>query len=320
MCDEQHRFGVAQRSALGEKGAGADMLVMSATPIPRTLSLIFYGDLDISEIKDKPKARAEIVTGIVPPRKYDDMLEYIGEQAKLGNQSYFVCPKIEGDEEGSLISVTELFDELKNRLPRVRFALLHGKMKDKEKTEIMQAFKDKKYDCLVSTTVIEVGVDVPDATIMVIYNAERFGLSQLHQLRGRVGRGSKKSYCFLLMGSDSPAGARAAVRHQKQHGRVQNCRIRPENAGRRRFYGHAPERQNAVRTEKSAISSQSDLCRKTACGRGGGLRGHFPVARTRPQKIRKSARRCAELMKSAQESTSKRFFCAFSLTESALPC
>ena len=204
VCDEQHRFGVAQRSALGEKGAGADMLVMSATPIPRTLSLIFYGDLDISEIKDKPKARSEIVTGIVPPRKYDDMLEYIGEQAKLGNQSYFVCPKIEGDEEGSLISVTELFDELKNRLPRVRFALLHGKMKDKEKTEIMQAFKDKKYDCLVSTTVIEVGVDVPDATIMVIYNAERFGLSQLHQLRGRVGRGSKKSYCFLLMGSDSP--------------------------------------------------------------------------------------------------------------------
>ena len=204
VCDEQHRFGVAQRSALGEKSAGADMLVMSATPIPRTLSLIFYGDLDISEIKDKPKARAEIVTGIVPFRKYDDMLAYIGGEAKKGNQSYFVCPKIEGDEEGSLMSVTELFDELKNRLPTVRFALLHGKMKDKEKSEIMQAFKEKRYDCLVSTTVIEVGIDVPDATIMVIYNAERFGLSQLHQLRGRVGRGDKKSYCFLLLGSDSP--------------------------------------------------------------------------------------------------------------------
>lgn len=204
VCDEQHRFGVAQRSALGEKSAGADMLVMSATPIPRTLSLIFYGDLDISEIKDKPKARAEIVTGIVAFRKYDDMLAYIGGEAKKGNQSYFVCPKIEGDEEGSLMSVTELFDELKNRLPTVRFALLHGKMKDKEKSEIMQAFKEKRYDCLVSTTVIEVGIDVPDATIMVIYNAERFGLSQLHQLRGRVGRGDKKSYCFLLLGSDSP--------------------------------------------------------------------------------------------------------------------
>ena len=204
VCDEQHRFGVAQRSALGEKSAGADMLVMSATPIPRTLSLIFYGDLDISEIKDKPKARAEVVTGIVPPRKYEDMLEYIGGEVEKGNQSYFVCPKIEGDEEGSLMSVIELFDELKNRLPRVRFALLHGKMKDKEKAEIMQAFKEKKYDCLVSTTVIEVGIDVPDATIMVIYNAERFGLSQLHQLRGRVGRGEKKSFCFLLLGSDSP--------------------------------------------------------------------------------------------------------------------
>ena len=203
VCDEQHRFGVAQRSALGEKSMGADMLVMSATPIPRTLSLIFYGDLDISEIKDKPRARAEIVTGIVPLHKYDDMLAYIGQEARKGNQSYFVCPKIEEDEEGSLMSVTELYEELKNRLPFVRFALLHGKMKEKEKAEIMQAFKEKRTDCLVTTTVIEVGIDVPDATIMVIYNAERFGLSQLHQLRGRVGRGDKKSYCFLLLGSDS---------------------------------------------------------------------------------------------------------------------
>ena len=219
VCDEQHRFGVAQRSALGEKSAGADMLVMSATPIPRTLSLILYGDLDISEIKDKPKARAETVTAIIPARKYDDMLEYIGQEAAKGNQSYFVCPKIEGDEEGSLMSVTELFDELKNRLPRVRFSLLHGKMKEKEKAAIMAEFKQKRCDCLVSTTVIEVGVDVPDATIMVIYNAERFGLSQLHQLRGRVGRGSKKSYCFLLLGADSPeARERLAVNKNSADG------------------------------------------------------------------------------------------------------
>ena len=212
VCDEQHRFGVAQRSALSEKGAGADMLVMSATPIPRTLSLIFYGDLDITEIKDKPRARAPVTTAIVPSRKYDDMLAYVGREAKAGNQSYFVCPKIEEDEEGSVMSVTELFDELKNRLPSVRFALLHGKMKDKEKAEIMQNFKAKKFDCLVSTTVIEVGVDVPDATIMIVYNAERFGLSQLHQLRGRVGRGSKQSYCFLLLGADGEeARARLAV-------------------------------------------------------------------------------------------------------------
>lgn len=203
VCDEQHRFGVAQRSSLLEKGEGCDVLVMSATPIPRTLSLIFYGDLDVTTIKDKPRSRQEISTSIIPERKYNDMLKYVAEQAKLGNQTYFVCPKIEGDDEGTVMSVTELYDDLRARMPSVRIALLHGKMKDKEKNAVMSAFKAKEYDCLVSTTVIEVGVDVPDATTMIIYNAERFGLSQLHQLRGRVGRGDKKSYCFLLMGSDT---------------------------------------------------------------------------------------------------------------------
>ena len=202
VCDEQHRFGVAQRNALAEKGEGADMLVMSATPIPRTLSLIFYGDLDVTTITDKPKARQEIATSIIPESKYDDMLEYVKRETAAGKQAYFVCSKIEDDEEGSVMSVTELYEELKNRLPTVRFGLLHGRMKDKEKAEVMAAFKNREYDCLVSTTVIEVGVDVPNATIMIIYNAERFGLSQLHQLRGRVGRGAEKSYCFLLMGSD----------------------------------------------------------------------------------------------------------------------
>lgn len=202
VCDEQHRFGVAQRNALAEKGEGVDMLVMSATPIPRTLSLIFYGDLDITTITDKPKERQEISTSIIPQSKYDDMLEYIRAQAKAGKQAYFVCAKIDDDEEGTVMSVTELYEELQNRLKDVRFALLHGRMKEKEKTDIMNAFKAKEYDCLVSTTVIEVGVDVPNATSMIIYNAERFGLSQLHQLRGRVGRGADKSYCFLLIGTD----------------------------------------------------------------------------------------------------------------------
>ncbi len=202
VCDEQHRFGVAQRNALAEKGEGVDMLVMSATPIPRTLSLIFYGDLDVTTITDKPKARQEISTGIIPESKYDDMLDYVRRETEAGKQAYFVCAKIDDDEEGAIMSVTEVYEELKNRLPTVRFALLHGRMKDKEKAEIMTAFKAREYDCLVSTTVIEVGVDVPNATMMVIYNAERFGLSQLHQLRGRVGRGAEKSYCFLLMGSD----------------------------------------------------------------------------------------------------------------------
>ena len=203
VCDEQHRFGVAQRNALAEKGEGVDVLVMSATPIPRTLSLIFYGDLDVTTITDKPKARQEISTSIIPQSKYDDMLDYVRKQTEAGKQTYFVCAKIEDDEEGSIISVTELFEELKSRLPTVRFALLHGKMKEKDKAEVMTAFKNGQYDCLVSTTVIEVGVDVPNATTMIIYNAERFGLSQLHQLRGRVGRGAEKSYCFLLMGTET---------------------------------------------------------------------------------------------------------------------
>ncbi len=202
VCDEQHRFGVAQRNALAEKGQGTDMLVMSATPIPRTLSLIFYGDLDVTTITDKPKSRQEISTSIIPESKYDDMLEYLRKETEAGKQAYLVCSKIDDDEEGATMSVTELYEELKGRLPTVRFALLHGRMKDKEKAEVMTAFKGGEYDCLVSTTVIEVGVDVPNATIMIIYNAERFGLSQLHQLRGRVGRGGEKSYCFLLMGSD----------------------------------------------------------------------------------------------------------------------
>ncbi len=202
VCDEQHRFGVAQRNALAEKGEGVDMLVMSATPIPRTLSLIFYGDLDVTSITDKPKQRQEISTSIIPDSKYEDMLQYVQKETALGKQAYFVCAKIDDDEEGSIISVTELHQELCGKLPSVRFGLLHGRMKDKEKAEVMTAFKNKEYDCLVSTTVIEVGVDVPNATIMIIYNAERFGLSQLHQLRGRVGRGSEKSYCFLLMGAD----------------------------------------------------------------------------------------------------------------------
>ena len=174
---------------------------MSATPIPRTLSLIFYGDLDISTIKDKPVARAKVQTNIVPNAKFDDMLAFIRKEISAGKQAYFVCPKIDGDDEGSVLSVTELFEELSKKLPNVRLELLHGRMRDDKKTEIMQDFKSRKIDALVSTTVIEVGIDVPNATVMCIFGANRFGLSQLHQLRGRVGRSDLTSYCFLL--SDS---------------------------------------------------------------------------------------------------------------------
>ena len=202
VCDEQHRFGVGQRSALVAKGIIPDVLVMSATPIPRTVSLIFYGDLDITEIKDKPKNRQPVATFLVPERKYEGMLGFIRDTVKGRNQAFCVCPKIEEDEEGTLMSVTELFEELSAKLTGVRVGLLHGKMKDAEKARIMADFKAKAFDVLVSTTVVEVGIDVPNATVMVIYNAERFGLSQLHQLRGRVGRGADKSYCFLFTRSD----------------------------------------------------------------------------------------------------------------------
>ena len=219
VCDEQHRFGVAQRSSLTGKGFGCDVLVMSATPIPRTLSLIFYGDLDVTTIKDKPRARQEITTAVISEKKYGAMLRYVEERAAAGEQTYFVCPKIEGDEEGTVMSVTELFGELKEKMPGVRIALLHGKMRDRQKNEIMAAFKNGEYDCLVSTTVVEVGIDVPAATTMIIYNAERFGLSQLHQLRGRVGRGEKKSYCFLLLGADTEeARERMAVMKNSSDG------------------------------------------------------------------------------------------------------
>ena len=203
VCDEQQRFGVAQRSALVGKGDSPDVLIMSATPIPRTLSLVFYGDLDITTIFDKPVSRKEIQTGIVSKAKYKKMLEFVREEIKNGRQAYFVCPKIDGDEEGSVISVTEIFDELSKEMPELKLGLLHGRMKEAEKTAVMTDFKEKRLDGIVSTTVIEVGIDVPNATVMVIYGADRFGLSQLHQLRGRVGRSHLKSYCFLLSDTDN---------------------------------------------------------------------------------------------------------------------
>lgn len=202
VCDEQHRFGVQQRSALVAKGLIPDVLVMSATPIPRTLSLICYGDLDVTEITDKPKNRLPVATFVVGRNKYDGMLGFIRDTVKIGNQAFCVCPKIEGDDEGTLMSVNDLYEQLAERLDGVKVGLLHGKMKDEQKAAIMLDFKEKRIDVLVSTTVIEVGIDVPNATVMVIFNSERFGLSQLHQLRGRVGRGGGKAYCFLYTESD----------------------------------------------------------------------------------------------------------------------
>ncbi|EII6751087.1 ATP-dependent DNA helicase RecG [Clostridioides difficile] len=203
ITDEQHRFGVMQRSKLSLKGANPDILVMTATPIPRTLALILYGDLDISIIDELPPGRQPIETIAIEKSKRDRAYNnLVRREVESGRQVYIVCPLVEESEAIEAKSAVELVEELRAEyFHDLRLGLLHGKMKSSEKDEVMRLFKNKEIDILVSTTVIEVGVNVPNATLMIIENAERFGLAQLHQLRGRVGRGSHKSYCVLIYDS-----------------------------------------------------------------------------------------------------------------------
>ena len=204
ITDEQHRFGVAQRAALLSKGNSPHLLVMSATPIPRTLGLIIFGDLDISIIDELPPGRQEIDTLIIDSSKRDRALGFIRTEVERGRQAYIVCPLIE-EGESDLISAEEYAAELMlNYFSDIPVGILHGRMKAPDKEAVMQSFAKNDIKILVSTTVIEVGIDVPNATVMMIENAERFGLSQLHQLRGRVGRGSEKSYCILVSDSTTP--------------------------------------------------------------------------------------------------------------------
>ena len=198
ITDEQHRFGVRQRSTLADKGENVHTLVMTATPIPRTLALILYGDLDISIIDELPPGRQKIDTSAVDSRYHQRIYTFMQKHVKEGRQAYVICPMIEESEKLEVQNVLDYTEELVRELPECRVSCVHGKMKAKEKQEIMDDFAAGKIDVLVSTTVIEVGINVPNATIMLIENAERFGLAQLHQLRGRVGRGSEKSYCILV--------------------------------------------------------------------------------------------------------------------------
>ena len=201
VTDEQHRFGVAQRAALAAKGEHPHTLVMSATPIPRTLALILYGDLDVSIIDELPPGRRPIETYIVPGSYHPRVYNFLHKLIDQGRQAYVVCPQVSGNEELSdeRKAVTEYAKTLQTTIfPELKIAFLHGKMKPKEKDAVMQAFARHETDILVSTTVVEVGVDVPNAAVMVVENAEMFGLSQLHQLRGRVGRGEHQSYCILI--------------------------------------------------------------------------------------------------------------------------
>lgn len=202
ITDEQHRFGVRQRTNLALKGEQPNVLVMSATPIPRSLALVLYGDLDISVVDEMPPGRKTVTTRIVPEEKREGMYAFIRAEASCGRQTYIVCPLVgDSDAEGmeEMKSAQTLFEELKSsHLKQLRIGLVHGRMKAQDKDDTLGEFRQGALDVLVSTTVIEVGVNVPNATIMVIEDAHRFGLAQLHQLRGRVGRGAQESWCFLL--------------------------------------------------------------------------------------------------------------------------
>lgn len=198
IIDEQHKFGVEQRSKLVQQGVMPDVLVMTATPIPRTLTLTIYGDLEVSILDERPAGRGKVVTALRPKAKVSDVTKFVKQQLEQGRQAYLVYPLVEESDALKAESATVEFVKWQKRLAKFEVGLLHGKLSAEEKESVMRQFRDGEIDVLVSTTVIEVGVDVANANLMVIYNAERFGLSQLHQLRGRIGRGEHKSYCVLV--------------------------------------------------------------------------------------------------------------------------
>jgi ATP-dependent DNA helicase RecG len=199
IIDEQHKFGVLQRGSLRSKGNHPDCLVMSATPIPRTLSMTLYGDLDVSVIDEMPAGRAGVETYIVKQAEIERVFSKVREEVEKGRQAYFIYPVIEESSNSDMKNAVDSFERLKNKVfTDLRIGLLHGRMSDAEKDEVMHLFKEKQFDVLVATTVVEVGVDVSNASVMVVEQAERFGLSSIHQLRGRIGRGRYRSYCFLV--------------------------------------------------------------------------------------------------------------------------
>jgi ATP-dependent DNA helicase RecG len=199
IVDEQHRFGVEQRQRLKDKGFNPHMLVMTATPIPRTLTLTIYGDLDTAVLDELPPGRQEIKTRWITSGERDKAYKHLRREISRGRQAFVICPLVEESEKVDLPSAEEMYQKLSSEVfPDLRVALIHGKMLPREKDQIMVAFRNHEYDILVATAVIEVGIDVPNATTILIEGAERFGLAQLHQFRGRVGRGIHQSYCILI--------------------------------------------------------------------------------------------------------------------------
>jgi len=262
VIDEQHRFGVAQRAKLTKKGKSPHLLTMTATPIPRTVALTLYADLDLSILDEMPKGRKPVKTWVVPEEKREAGYQWIREKIKEGNQAFIICPLIEPSQSEKMANIkaaTEEFEKLSKKIfPDLKLLLLHGRIKSKEKNKIIEKFKAKKADILVSTPVVEVGIDIENATIIVIEAAERFGLAQLHQMRGRVGRGEKQSYC-LLFSSDGKATRRLKAMEKYQSG-LKLAEIDLKIRGPGEIYGTS---QSGFLDLKIASFSDKKLIKKT---------------------------------------------------------
>ena len=258
VVDEQHRFGVTQRAALRQKGGMTPhVLVMSATPIPRTLALTVYGDLDISTLDQLPEGRQRVLTRQVPSERREQAYEFVRKEVRSGRQAFVICPLIEESEAVEARAATEEYDRLSREVfPELRMGLLHGRMASRDKEEVMRGFRDGEIDILVSTAVVEVGIDVPNATVMLVEGAHRFGLSQLHQFRGRVGRGEHKSYCLLLSEYSTPEAKERLSAVERIHDGFQLAEVDLELRGPGDFFG---TRQSGLPSLRVARLSDQDL-------------------------------------------------------------
>ncbi len=265
VVDEQHRFGVLQRGGLRQKGYNPHVLVMTATPIPRSLALTVYGDLDLSTITELPPGRQRIETVVFEPEDTSLVYRMVREEVEKGHQAYVICPLISESEKLAVRAATEEHEHLSNTVfPDLRLGLLHGGMKSAEKDAVMRLFRDGELDILISTTVIEVGIDVPNATVMVVLGAERFGLSQLHQLRGRVGRGSEKSYCLLVGNPANPDAQRRLAVLEKTHDGFELARHDLEMRGAGDFLGTQQSGLPPLRVAKLTDLSTMESARAEA--------------------------------------------------------
>ena len=286
VADEQHRFGVMQRAALRQKGSvSPHVLVMSATPIPRTLALTLYGDLDISTINELPPGRQPVLTRQVPPERRDAAYDFVRKEVNNGRQAFVICPLIEESEVVEARAAKEEYQRLSSEVfPRLRLGLLHGKMASREKEEVMRQFRDGNIDILVSTAVVEVGIDVPNCTVMVVEGAHRFGLSQLHQFRGRVGRGEHKSYCLLLSEYSSPEARERLSALERIHDGFQLAEVDLGLRGPGDFFGTRQSGLPSLRVARLSDQAMLKLAREEAAellqhDPGLALPSHQPLAR-----------------------------------------